>query len=360
MAFFFAVIVVLFALPFFLNFFLYSSQNRYKFLFKLFCFFFLVVFLSNFSIISEELVGDFIENLVLSVFPFFFYIGALRVLGKYDEKFNILFVYLLFIAVLSCYKVFDASAQIEAIQGLKRQTNWGNVFGAMMPFVFLIKEAKFKFFVFFCFSALLIVSLKRSGLLVMAFSTLVIFYPVVIKALISIKNFLTLFVVSSASIVVIYFFSTSTYTIDFIDRAISRIAASSDDGGSGRTGVWDLAIEVFKEGSVFEIFFGNGRGYFDYHTNNLGILIGSAHNDFLNFLISYGVLGGVFVTLFTARIFYLVFFFYTKKKYYFDFSLVTAFSFIVYSNLAGVFHYFYFFIPLFYALVILEIKKISD
>lgn len=76
------------------------------------------------------------------------------------------------------------------------------------------------------------------------------------------------------------------YNNDYFTLLEARIL--SDDGtGSGRTEIWSAKLDGYLDGNIFQIIFGNG--FYGGGTIS-GRLIGF-HNDYLGFLVDYGIVG---------------------------------------------------------------------
>lgn len=76
------------------------------------------------------------------------------------------------------------------------------------------------------------------------------------------------------------------YNNQYFDLLLYRIENDSG-GGSGRTEIWETKLESFSQGNMFQIIFGNG---FYGGATITGRLIGF-HNDFVGFLVDYGIVG---------------------------------------------------------------------
>lgn len=98
---------------------------------------------------------------------------------------------------------------------------------------------------------------------------------------------------------VIFVFIASIYVRDrYGFDVISGIRMIGDDGGSGRFLIYSNILKLFTKSSFFEILMGHG-GY-GAVTKFVGI---AAHNDFLEVLFDFGLIG---FTLYIAFIYYLV------------------------------------------------------
>ena len=91
----------------------------------------------------------------------------------------------------------------------------------------------------------------------------------------------------------------------FINRLgldiLSRLSSISDDGGSGRTRIWDLVYREFKNSPYSQRLFGHGFQAVYYKIRPFGISR-FAHNSFLETLYDYGYVGLAFIVMFVIRL----------------------------------------------------------
>jgi O-antigen ligase len=76
------------------------------------------------------------------------------------------------------------------------------------------------------------------------------------------------------------------YNNQYFDLLLYRIENDSG-GGSGRTEIWEAKFRAFSQGNIAQILFGNG--YYGGMTIT-GRYMGF-HNDFVGFLVEYGIVG---------------------------------------------------------------------
>lgn len=108
------------------------------------------------------------------------------------------------------------------------------------------------------------------------------------------KNFFSKYIfplVLIASVVYgIQMLLTGDFAIAF-ERTVNRFLEIKDDSGSGRTSIYKAVLNSFYDSNILEILFGHGY---------LGVnrIIGhtAAHNDFLEYLYDFGIIGLVFYT----------------------------------------------------------------
>jgi len=316
----------------------------------------LVAFVSNLSYLSSEIQNSF-QHWQRLLFPISVITMAAYIFRRDETQIDAFILAYLLVFALSCYKTFDASAMIELQQGVKRQTNWGNAVAAASPFIFLINHRYVRNAFLFIAIAVLIASLKRSGILsALVLSLTFVWHSVKFsnlstrvsrRALISIPFGLAIVAIAAQKLV-----NNGTFS-DYLLRAQVRILAAQDDGGSGRFDLWSSAIEIHRDAGVFQVIFGHGFGWFHDNYLRLGFGIESLHNDPIDFLISFGVLGAFIYLMLAARIIWLAVF-YAGSKRDSAFALSTALTLVIYSMFSGIFFYSSFFVPLFIAVGYLE------
>lgn len=76
------------------------------------------------------------------------------------------------------------------------------------------------------------------------------------------------------------------YNNQYFDLLLYRIENDSG-GGSGRTEIWETKLEAFSQGNILQLLFGNGY----YGGMTITGRYQGFHNDFVGFLVEYGILG---------------------------------------------------------------------
>lgn len=95
------------------------------------------------------------------------------------------------------------------------------------------------------------------------------------------------------------------------ENTLSRISIEAiiNDNGSGRSDIWKSAINDYWNGSIFNILFGYGYGGIEV-SNGFGMATSTMHNQFLQNLVSYGIVGFALY----LRLLFLVFKEYIRNK----------------------------------------------
>ncbi len=323
----------------------------------------LLALVSNMSYFTTEINTPF-EHWTRLLFPILLLLISAEIFRRSEDAINVFILFFMVTFCLSVLKTFETSAEIALQQGIERQTNWGNALAATSPFIFLIKKTLLRNTLLFVAVTTLIISLKRTGFMSAAVLVLVHFWPTLASfrfaqsiSLSKIRSIVTGAVVIGGGALYLSKseqFSFSSYLI----RAELRLLKAAEDGGSGRLGLWSSAIDLFREGNFFQLIFGRGFGWF--HDNYLRLKFGiqSLHNDPLEFLISFGLLGAILYTLLISRLIGLTISFRDCGAHT-SFATSLVLIFVIYSFFSGTFFYVFYYTPLFVGIGYLEAQNPS-
>lgn len=154
----------------------------------------------------------------------------------------------------------------------------------MLPIILLTPHKRIRYVALIITGAVLFSSFKRGG--VIAFVLGIIAYLFVNEVLIERKfTRLLLFIIAVIALLI---------TLVVIDNAMGNIISTrilniQEDGGSGRDLVWATTWDMINQSYLEQLLFGHGYNA----TEKLSPLGLSAHNDFLEMLFNYGVVGFV-------------------------------------------------------------------
>ena len=153
----------------------------------------------------------------------------------------------------------------------------------LFPFVLMLNSGKLKNVLVLFFILMIMLSLKRSIFLSL-FASLVSYYLMEGKLK---QKFV--FVLCFCALMMFFLFVEN---VPMLERFISIV----DDGGSGRNTIYLELWQIFSAGTIFQMLLGNGiRSTVD----AIGFF---AHNDFLQLLIDFGLIGGCFYIILIASI----------------------------------------------------------
>lgn len=151
----------------------------------------------------------------------------------------------------------------------------------MLPFIMLLK-GKWKYILVFIVLVTVLLASKRTGAIACIIAILVYFIISERKITKKFKNFLSLLILAVAFYAIANIFFTEQ--LNYITERFSNI---KDDEGSGRTEVFAAVLNLVDQSSAESVWFGHGYNAV-FKETNIGF---SAHNDFLEVLFDYGIIG---------------------------------------------------------------------
>jgi O-antigen ligase len=319
----------------------------------------LLAFVSNLSYLMFDSDRVF-EHWIRLLGPFLLILLSIKIFRDQESEINIFVFVFAVTLIISVVKTFSISDIIVLQQGVQNQTNWGNAVGAASPFIFLLKNKLLRDVLLLIAVSALIISLKRSGLL----AAVALVFAYITPGLASFRFKLRIAtsklraILASAAVFaggMVYLMKSEQFAV-YLMRAETRILNTSQDGGSGRVDLWASTIDIFLNSSSFELIFGRGFGWYSENYQMLGFGSESLHNDFLEFLIGFGIFGAILYIILIARLFLLMIAFRGSGEYA-SFAISLVLIFLIYSIFAGVFYYSFFFAPLFVGIAYLEVKN---
>jgi O-antigen ligase len=193
--------------------------------------------------------------------------------------------------------------------------------------------------------AAVVLSLKRTAIISLVISLLYYFYSVrevIRKGLPQKIKFLFITVISVFIGYILFNQLTRTFSIDWVGRLSTLLI----DGGSGRDVLWKYTWAALLDQNIFQWILGNGYRATEY--------LGGAHNDFLEVLFDFGIMGLGAYLLFIVLL--IKSFFQMKKDKYpnypaFGVSLIIFIFGSIFSQLVILPHWFLY-LPLYWGLII--------
>ena len=166
----------------------------------------------------------------------------------------------------------------------------------LFPVVFYESKKHIKYFLFIATFACTLLSGKRTALIALAVAFVI---PYIVKMFMLerkkwVRNSIALIAIF-AIIIISYDILISNFDITILER----FENIEEDGGSGRSEIYATVWRKIKNSDVPQLLL--GRGYNGVFTS--GIVDTSAHNDFLEVLFDYGILGAAFYLLFIFGLF---------------------------------------------------------
>lgn len=201
----------------------------------------------------------------------------------YRQSIKDIVFYFFIISILCCilfFLVFDNFNSGKST-GLK-QLNVVYFPLLTFPWVVLVRKTVWRYLAIGLIGLAVLFSLKRAAFF--AYTLSLIIYIIVEYFLISKRySFRNILV----PCIIIFFSITGFFIIDnILDGAFSnRLVLMESDEGSGRTGIYEDVINVLKDEPIEALVIGNG------HYSAEKIIGITAHNDFLEVLFDYGIIG---------------------------------------------------------------------
>lgn len=218
-----------------------------------------------------------------------------------DEKFFTAFIFLL-IVVYGCISFLNIGYRMEG-RGLSHADNTGYSLVMLLGGVLLFSKKKILFTLsIFIIVVGAVISGKRGALVALIFGIIpLIKYLLTSYSHNSTRKISIIFVTIIVSILALYWFG------DFFEASKTRFQSLGEDGGSGRNMMYHLYWNQFLNSDLFHQIFGhglfagqisNGRRY--------AFIELLAHNDWLEMLYDFGVIGCILFVFVFVDIFRLI------------------------------------------------------
>lgn len=192
---------------------------------------------------------------------------------------NMVFILPIYLIAYIKIKIFSNNTGISQISGV-----YYLMF--MLPLIFLNKNNYIKIVGISIIIYTLVLSQKRTGLLAMTaflLSYYIFYYRMKSEDIKGSLRRILIFTIAIVAIVGLLYLASKDLNIEILNK-MKRIKS---DEGSGRIDIWMKVIESIKNTEINKLIFGNGFNAVYY---NLGMNL-SAHNDFLEIIYDYGILG---------------------------------------------------------------------
>ena len=162
-----------------------------------------------------------------------------------------------------------------------------------VPFIMLISNRIAKWLVLIGIMIVILLSARRTATICFIF-ILILNIIKEFKTATNNKGFFSRYILPILLIVSVIYGIQVLLTGDFaaaFERTINRFLEIKDDGGSGRTVIYKAVLESYSNSNILEMMFGHG-----YLGVNRVIGRTAAHNDFLEYLYDFGIVGLLFYT----------------------------------------------------------------
>lgn len=257
------------------------------------------------------------------------------------------FLFLIFFSI-SVYRYFRSDSLLAKAGLSYLQNNYFYFVLMPLPILFLKPRSYIGWIALAICLFICISSMKRSSIIAISliFSSFCL-AQLVLESL-SKKIILILFCAFVSA-----FFVRNQFLTDRYDRSVDRFERIETDLGSGRGNI----IERFFDDDVWDVttfpenLIGNG---FESYSDKYERKLAAAHNDFLEILYSYGFIGLMLYLFFLFKLLRRCISLLKTKDLRFLSAQVSLILFIVYGAFANVFYFFFYSLPLFFMIGILE------
>lgn len=235
---------------------------------------FLILSYGTFATIHTHLPFEYLHPFISLIC--FYLISSKKIISP-----HIISIWIILIILSLSYPYIIAVGKIQqtaASNNMELTTNGSYIFSALLPMVLLLKRSFLKYLMILVVLALVSYSLKRTAFLGCVIS--IIFYIICSnnkKISQTIIRLLFLIIISITILIPII--------QDYVPDLYNRFVGISEDKGSGRTVIWSILINNLFNRDIVTLIFGTGfRSTVDITR------VASAHNEFLELLIDFGLL----------------------------------------------------------------------
>lgn len=235
------------------------------------------------------------KNMLITFLPFFpiYYLASKGYIDREKIIYMFFLIFPIFVALFYSYE-----KNIVDSYDIKEENvvnNIGYYFLSIMPYTFLIKRKYLSISTFFLLFYFIILSSKR-GALILAVLALIVFLVYQFKN-IERKKIIQSIIVSIVGLILFLKISFNQFIQN--EYLISRLQRT-DDGGSGRDVIYtNLWLSWYNSDNLINYLFGFGFLSSTKFSGNGDL----AHNDWLELLINFGILGVVIYLMFFISIF---------------------------------------------------------
>jgi len=255
-----------------------------------------------------------------------------------DLNFIKLLIVLFF--VIGIERFFNFYVKVTSVQDFMQLNGFYYIL-MPLPLIFLVCKSKIRITSFVVSAILCILSAKRSALIS------IILIGVAIFVLTYKRNKMAFIYLGALFFVLCLCLVDNMEFFERMIKLVERMENISEDGGSGRLSIvnrfFDKDINDIKQ--MPELFFGNG---FESYSIKYNKTLKASHNDFLEIIYSYGIIGLInliiFYMLLIRRFLWSIRF---KDKKYILPCYSALMLFIVYGLVGNNFYFFYLSLPLF-------------
>lgn len=232
------------------------------------------------GVLQKANLGIFIVHLGLSILWIMAYKFSNIIFSKYPKYIKLFFNWITILIVLYVFGTFYAQYTIRSVDGRIPVLNLVYFVMAFIPWIFLyeksFKKNLLQILVFF----VVIISFKRGAILI---------YCLMLPGYFVIKNIIEGNKISSTFKMLLFLllFIATIFIVDYYSGGflLNRFTREELISGSGRNILYELALENILNRNVIDFIFGLGSG------SSISFLGNGVHNEWIEFLFSYGFVG---------------------------------------------------------------------
>jgi len=210
---------------------------------------------------------------------------CLATYDDYSEKLTaVVFSLLLVVFAYWCYK-FSYTMSLDYN---KEFAGFNLVYWPLccMPFIFLLDNKKLQYVLLLVIVFVVLYCQKRSStIIILSVAAMMLFD----KGTSTRRGWIILIAIIATYFVAQYFMSA------YLDNIAYRMRTINEDQGSGRIVLWADVFNALSDNNIIEWIFGRGQGSITQTSHS------NAHNDALQLLFEYGIIGFVFYFSFVVR-----------------------------------------------------------
>lgn len=306
------------------------------------------------SLLNYYRFSDFADILRLYIkanYPILIYIIMYYFISKGVINREKIRIFILIIFVLSAFMTISESSSLASARGVLVQTNWTNVVGCCLPFIFIF-EKKSQPFLILIAGIIITIGLKRTGFLAFVVILMIYLLGDNSRQINGVKRIVIF--ISSILLILLIVFIVRDFFPEYFNHIMFRMKNIGVDQGSGRLNIYNNAINYWlNRVPPIHRLIGYGYGGFGYIDGT----VGSAHNDMLDFLYSYGLPSLIIIIILYIKLLKDILLEFRHRNALSLFRISLIMIFFIYSNISSSFYYYFYSSAIFIGLAYSEVLR---
>ena len=249
-----------------------------------------------------------------SLFPLTFTL-SMEVLGNKKSFLKLLIIQMINICIVGIiYLIYSKDVYVNSFYTNVLAINGIYYIVLLVPYIYCIGRTTVRTLMLTLACIPILYSMKRAAVLAIAVSFLINF--ILESQLNPVKRHKIFKLVVLCNIIIIIFIGVYNYLKNTLGlNILARFSELAADGGSGRIDIWQRTLTEFADSNMLEIISGHGYNSVSDH------FLFSAHNDFVEILFNYGLIGEILYVLICINLIR-----YCVKMYKFRFRYTGSFG----------------------------------